>query len=95
MLPLLASLSHSPSFLLRSRNSESHTLPCLCAGHPGETQGRIRGPALGELPASWEEEPDSQGKETQGSGCSLSKCVCEQIGSRASGPGPMTQMMGA
>ena len=73
-----------PSCLLGSRSSGSYTYPLCVLGTQGRPRGRIRDPALGELPASWEEEPDSQGGGTQGSGCSLSKCVCvcERSGSR-------------
>ena len=47
-------------------------LPLCVLGTQGRPRGRIRGPALGELPDSWEEEADSQGREAQGS---ASVCV--------------------
>ena len=65
----------------------------MCAGHPGETQREGQGPGLGELPDSGEEEADSRTERHSALGSSSAN-VCELSGSRATGPDPMTLMMG-
>ena len=95
MMFLLGFLSQFPPFS-KGAESVSHTLypPYVCwALKGGRPRGRSRGPVLQELLAVGEMSLRAK-TERHSTLAAPSANVCELSWSRASGPGPLSQMMG-